>query len=59
MNQDMPSSPAPAPMPDEPKKNNNTLIIVVVVLVILCCCCLIAGGLLYQYGDQLTRMFGQ
>jgi hypothetical protein len=56
MNQDMPSTPAPTPlpMPEEPKKNNVWLI-VGIVLVVLCCCCLIAaaGVYLYQNGDRL------
>jgi hypothetical protein len=60
MNQDMPSAPAPMPLPEEPKKNNNnTWLIVAIVLVVLCCCCLIAGGLLWQYGDQILKALGQ
>ncbi len=58
MNQDMPSTPEPAPLPivEEPKKNNNNIwLIVGIVLVVLCCCCLIAaaGVYLYQNGDRL------
>ncbi len=59
MNQDMPSAPAPAPMPEEPKKSNNTWLIVGIVVVVLCCCCLVTLGLLYQYGDQILRALGQ
>jgi hypothetical protein len=54
MNQDYPSAPAPAPLPEEPKKSTNTWLIVGIVAVVLCCCCLIAAGVYaaWTYGDQ-------
>lgn len=55
MNQDYMSAPAPAPLPEEPKKSTNTWLIVGIVVVVLCCCCLITLGLLYQYGDQILQ----
>jgi hypothetical protein len=49
-------APAPAPLPEEPKKNNTALIIGIIAVVLLCCCCLAAVGIyLYQNGD---RIFG-
>jgi hypothetical protein len=55
MNQGMP--PAPTPMPEPPKKS-NTWLIVVIVVVVLCCICVIAGGVLWQFGDQILRALG-
>lgn len=46
-----------SPTPEAPKKN-NTVMIVVIVLVVVCCCCLIAGGLAWQFGDQLLYQLG-
>jgi len=53
MNPDM--SPAPAPMPEAPKKNNTPLIIAIIVVVVLCICCVGGGGIyyLYQNGDKI------
>ena len=48
-----PVAPAPAPLPDEPKKT-NTWLIVAIVAVVLCCCCVIVLGLLYKFGDCIT-----
>ena len=45
------------PMPAAPKKN-NTVMIIVIVLVVLCCCCLAAGGLAWQFGDQILYQLG-
>ncbi len=47
-------APAPAPLPEEPKKNNTVLYIVIGV-VVLCCCCVGLATLyyLYQNGDQI------
>jgi hypothetical protein len=38
--------------------NQRNIIIAVVVAVVLICCCCLTLGLLYQFGDQLTLMFG-
>ncbi|MFZ5855883.1 MAG: hypothetical protein ACOYZ6_03555 [Chloroflexota bacterium] len=46
-----------SPTPEAPKKN-NTVMIVVIVLVVICCCCLVAGGLAWQFGDQLLYQLG-
>jgi hypothetical protein len=48
------NEPVGTPMPEAPKKN-NTVLIIVIVLVVLCCCCVIAGGLAYQFGDQILQ----
>ena len=44
-------------LPAAPKKN-NTVLIIVIVLVVLCCCCVIAGGIAYQFGDQILYQLG-
>lgn len=49
-----PVTPAPTPLPGEPKKNNTTLIIIIVAVVVLCCCC-VGLGLAYQYGDAIMQ----
>ena len=49
-----PITPAPAPLPEEPKRSNTTLIIAAVAVVVLCCCC-ITIGILWQYGDQILK----
>ncbi len=55
MNPDFQSPPAPAPLPEEPKKGPNTWLIVGIVAVVLCCCCIITLALLYQFGDQILQ----
>jgi len=57
MNENMPSVPTPAPLPEEPKKN-NTWLIVGVILVVLCCLCVIVLGVGYQFGDQILKALG-
>jgi hypothetical protein len=47
-----------SPMDEPKKKSNTTLIIIIVVVVLLLCCCCVAGGLLWNYGDQLLQYFG-
>lgn len=55
MNQGMPSVESPMP---EPQKKSNTWLIVVIVVVVLCCICAIAGGVFWQFGDQILRALG-
>jgi hypothetical protein len=51
------NEPIGTPLPAAPKKN-NTVLIIVIVLVVLCCCCVIAGGIAYQFGDQILYQLG-
>ena len=51
------NEPIGTPMPEAPKKN-NTVLIIVIALVVLCCCCVIAGGIAYQFGDQILYQLG-
>lgn len=48
-----------SPMPEAPQpKKTNVWLIVGIVVVVLCCCCVVAGGLAWQYGDQLLYQLG-
>jgi len=51
------NEPIGTPLPEAPKKN-NTVLIIVIALVVLCCCCVIAGGIAYQFGDQILYQLG-
>ncbi len=47
-----------SPTPEAPQKKTNVWLIVGIVVVVLCCCCVVAGGLAWQYGDQILYQLG-